>query len=231
MKTILIVLAVALTSFGVYYISSQSDSTPNIRGTSYDMYVFALQWGKTMCVGGDSSCNSKLSAIPKNEVSIHGLWPSLKSGAKMSDCNSGSSISVKSDGSSVFNSMKTYWPSLNSNTNEKFWTHEFNKHGYCYSKDYKTYFQKAMDVFKGKNLHRLILNAVGSQSGNYSISVSDLKTKLNNVLGGKYYGLVCKSSGGKKYLSEIRITMDTNFSYIKSTLSDSCSGTILIPFR
>ena len=227
MKTFLIVLAVALTAFGVYYVSNHE--TSNLRA-SYDMYVFALQWGKTMCIDGNSSCNSKLSSIPKNEVSIHGLWPSLKSGAKLADCNSGSSISVKSDGSSVFSSMKSYWPSL-TGTNEQFWTHEFNKHGYCYSKDYKTYFQKAMDVFKGKSFNKLVTKAVGSHSGNYSISVSDLKTKLNNVLGGKYYGLVCKSYGGKKYLSEIRVTLDTNFNYIKSTLSDSCSGTILIPYQ
>ena len=81
-------------------------------------------------------------------MSIHGLWPSLKSGASMSECNTGTQLSVTNDGSSLITKMKKYWPSL-TGSDTTFWSHEYTKHGYCYKmgdSSYKSYSQKALDV-------------------------------------------------------------------------------------
>ena len=97
MKSLFVVSAITLTTIiGLLYISQSNLPTLNLRAVpTYDAYVFAVQWGKTMCVSGGSSCEKKLSNIPKNHMSIHGLWPGMKSGARIADCNQGAAISIE----------------------------------------------------------------------------------------------------------------------------------------
>lgn len=229
MKTIILLATIALTTLGVYYFHTAG---AHLRGTNavpdYDMYVLAVQWGKTLCISGGSSCETRLKNIPANHMSVHGLWPSLKSGARLADCNTGAEISIVDDGSATFQTARKYWPSL-TGANEQFWNHEYNKHGYCYSNkikdfDYKKYFAKTLDIFQSKKINTLILNTFGSQSGEYTVSLSTLNSKLQSALGGKVYSLVCKNISGKQYLQEIRISLDLNFNYITSSLSSSCSS-------
>ena len=99
----------------------------NLRQTkqSYDSYVMAVQWSNGYCLA--NSCGSKADHVYKNTMTIHGLWPSLKSGKQLSDCTSG--VTITDDGSTLFTNMKQYWPSFSAtNTNEWFWEHEYNKH-------------------------------------------------------------------------------------------------------
>ena len=43
----------------------------------YDIYVFSIQWGYTMCLKNKNSvCLENLKNIEKYHLSIHGLWPS-----------------------------------------------------------------------------------------------------------------------------------------------------------
>lgn len=229
MKTIIIIATIALATLGVYFFHT---SGCHLRGSNavpdYDMYVFAVQWGKTMCISGGSSCENRLKNIPANHMSIHGLWPSLKSGSRLPDCNTGAEISIVDDGSSTFQTARKYWPSL-TGSNEKFWNHEYNKHGYCYSNkigdfDYKKYFDKALAVFQSKSINTLILNTFGSQTGEYKVSLATLTSKLESAVGGKYFSLVCKNISGKQYLQEIRFSLGLSFNYISSSLSSSCSS-------
>lgn len=241
MKSYIAIAAASLVVLGLFFLQV-NPTVVNLRGTAkevpdYNMYVFAVQWGKTMCLQGGSSCENKLANIPKNEMSIHGLWPSLLSGGRLPDCNQGSEISIVDDGSSTFLTARKYWPSLTGG-NEKFWNHEYNKHGYCYSNkiqdfDYKNYFQKTLDVFQEKKINTLILDTFGTQSGNYAVSLSTLKSKLNEQLGGEYYSLACKTISKKQYLQEIRFSLDLDFKFIDNNLSSNCSGKkdILIPYR
>ena len=241
MKSYIAIAAVSLVVLGLFFLRAKP-TTLNLKGAvnkvpDYNMYVFAVQWGKTLCLQGGSSCESKLANIPKNEMSIHGMWPSLISGARLPECNQGKEISIVDDGSSTFISARKYWPSL-TGPNEKFWNHEYNKHGYCYSNaiqdfDYKKYFQKTLDVFQEKKINTLILDLFGEQSGNYAVSLSELKSKLNEKLGGEYYSLVCKNISKKQYLQEIRFSLDLDFNYMENNASSTCSGKkdILIPYR
>ena len=106
MKTLIASLTITLACFGLYYCNTQSTLT----ATDYDMYVFAVQWGRTMCLSGYEGCDEKVLQIPKNKISIHGLWPNKKSGAYLPDCNQGTEIEIVDDGSDIFSFLHTYWP-------------------------------------------------------------------------------------------------------------------------
>ena len=195
----------------------------------YDYYFFALQWGPSMCVKTGSICYEKLKKVPRHEVTIHGLWPSLLKGKNLPECNTGTKISIKDD--DKMKEVRTYWPSLNGNANNVFWEHEYNKHGFCYNKrmnypegDYHFYFNKAMEIFKKKNLNRLIINAVGDHEGIQTFSYSKLYAGIRKVLGGDYFQIVCNTIKGKQYLGEIRVGFNLNFEFTKILKKTGCSN-------
>ena len=46
----------------------------------------------------------------------------------------GAEIPVVNDGTEIFKRMEVTWPSF-MKSDEDFWTHEYNKHGFCYVKE------------------------------------------------------------------------------------------------
>ena len=78
----------------------------NLRQTkqNYDSYVMAVQWPNGYCSA--TNCNGKDSVVPKNCMTVHGLWPNLKSGASLKDCTSG--VTITDTGSSLFLNMRKY---------------------------------------------------------------------------------------------------------------------------
>ena len=75
----------------------------NLRQTkqNYDSYVMAVQWPNGYCEA--KNCGGKDSVVPANTMTIHGLWPSLKSGNRLKECTSG--VKIKDDSSSLFSSV------------------------------------------------------------------------------------------------------------------------------
>jgi ribonuclease I len=184
---------------------------------TYDIYVLAVQWGSTMCLTSGETCYEKLKQIPRHSMSIHGLWPSLSSGASLADCNSGEDITVSDNGSNTFLTMRQYWPSLTS-TNQYFWSHEYNKHGYCYIKkyeyddqDYEYYFQKVLDLFFNYEINTLIIDLAGDADDGEYVLPDDFKEKMDLKFGVNTYSLRCTKYGGYYYLSEIRFRLDMDF--------------------
>ena len=144
---LLLTLLISITSF-------------NLRASkqNYDSYVFALQWSNGIC--NVKSCGGRNSVIEKNTLTIHGLWPSLKSGKFLDTCTSG--VKIVDNGNVFFLRLRKYWPSLEG-TNAKFWDHEYNKHGYCMVQEYDwdgydEYFDFVIDLFENKYKY-LIKNA------------------------------------------------------------------------
>ena len=101
-------------------------------------------------------CYQKLKNIPKNQFSIHGLWPGNLTGEYIADCNGNLTTEMideaKSKEGELFNEkMKKYWVSY-SESDEEFWIHEYNKHGNCYTNkmkqnDFVPYFKKSNVLF------------------------------------------------------------------------------------
>ena len=196
---------------------------------TYDIYILAVQWASTMCLTSGQTCYEKLKQIPRHSMSLHGLWPSLSSGATLPNCNSGEEITVSDNGSETFLSMRQYWPSLTS-TNQYFWTHEYNKHGYCYIKKYEYgdeeygyYFQKVLDLFFGMKINSLIIDIAGDAEDGEYVLPDDFKEKMDEKFGENTYSLRCTKYGGYYYLSEIRFRLDMNFNLTtKGKSQNSC---------
>ena len=151
--------------------------------------------------------------LPKNHFSMHGLWPSFSNGQQIGDCNSGSDIKIIEDASDLFSEMDVKWPSYTS-PNTKFWGHEFNKHGFCYTtkykiQDYKLYFKYALNVFDKYSFDTVMKRAFGDLQGEHSFSVQDLMSHLQAQLGDLIFELDCKPvSGGHQHLQEVRFFFD-----------------------
>lgn len=104
-------------------------------------------------------CRQKPS-IPKNKLTIHGLWPGFASGQQLPDCNTGAKIIIDDKQDGVYKRMDELWMSF-MGSNSDFWTHEYNKHGYCYTSkfDLKTpddYFEKVLALYDEFELEKTV---------------------------------------------------------------------------
>ena len=157
-------------------------------------------------------CKTKIKSVSQNTFTLHGLWPSLSSGAMLQDCNTGADIKIQEDSSSLFSEMDLKWLSYTTD-NIHFWTHEFNKHGYCYThkynySDYKVFFRYALDLFEKYSLEGLMRKALGDLHGEHAFSLVDLTTHLQQAAGGLDFDLDCVSKDGVQLLAEIRFVFD-----------------------
>lgn len=158
---------------------------------------------------------------------MHGLWPSHSSGKMMPTCNTGEQIKIESDSSSIFTEMDTFWLSYSSG-NESFWTHEYNKHGFCYATKYKrqdpkVFFQYALDLFTNHKLDQIFIKAFGELHGEQAFETQDLINHVQKVVPGLKFGLDCSFHDKKQYLQEIRFYFDLTLQpYDVSHYSSDC---------
>ena len=186
---------------------------------SYDSYVMAIQWSNGFCKL--HNCQEKADNVDKNTFTIHGLWPSLKNGKMMRSCTFG--IEVYEDDSLLFDDLRKNWPSLQG-SNEDFWKHELNKHGYCMMEeygweDYEEYFQFVLDLFvkEYKNLFNKIFPDLERTTIN--ISYDDLKEKIQKIIPDATFKMKCKSD----YITEFHFYLTKEFKpSVNSRFSNSC---------
>ena len=198
----------------------------NLRSTKqiYDSYVMAVQWANGYCTAND--CKGRDAVIPKNTLTIHGLWPTLKSGVYLDYCTTG--IKIIETNSSLFENMRIYWPSF-SGENNVFWEHEYNKHGYCMVEEfnwdnYTIYFQHVMDLFL-KSYKSLITNAFPGKTSNISVTYYEMKTAIRNIIPNATFNMKCT----KGYISEFYFYLERDYSPSTSTkFNNGCSWGILI---
>lgn len=149
-------------------------------------------------------------------MTLHGLWPSLKSGNMLPECNTGKDIPISIADKTLLTTMQSHWPSY-TGPDEKFWTHEYNKHGFCYTNKSKTegyipYFNIGMEIFKKNNLENFISELIdGSNEPEIAITTEELKVLVAKKFPDIKYNFDCKKSGAKSYLAEIRIYLDLDF--------------------
>jgi ribonuclease I len=203
----------------------------------FDMYVFSIQWGGTLCQSGNSHCHKKLNTIPKNIFTLHGLWPNLSNGNKMRKCNPGTDIKIVNDGSHIFTEMETYWISF-TNEDPDFWSHEYNTHGYCYTHKYqvedpKDYFQYALEIYKRHDMSRLFQKTFGDVSGSHSFDMNDLFHHVGRATNGLIYELVCKNYNKRQFLQEVRFFFNLDMVAIDIGRKGNCdpSKPIIVEFQ
>lgn len=194
------------------------------------------------------TCLKKLKNIPKNEFSIHGLWPGLKSGKFLSECGE---VLKKEDIEGVANSteigfynnyMKKYWVSFKEDDFD-FWFHEYNKHGLCYTNrkkqnNFTQYFKDTMDFFR-KNSFPTILkdsfpyvtdpmnNTTIGNSIIITVTKQDMDIILKSIFPGAFYKLNCGyNNKDPGYLTEIYFYYDEDFKpyNVPFTPDKACGG-------
>ncbi|QSZ35810.1 hypothetical protein DSL72_006932 [Monilinia vaccinii-corymbosi] len=155
--------------------------------------------------------DSNPSTGPEDSWTIHGLWPDHCDGTYDSNCDSSrqySSITniLKNAGqTSLLSYMNTYWVS-DSESNELFWEHEWNKHGTCIStldpscySSYTTgaevvdFFNVAVDLFKTLPTYDWLANAGIVPSTTKTYTSAQIQAAISDAFG--YTAIIgCKSS-------------------------------------
>lgn len=187
----------------------------------YDFYVFTVSWSDSFCktLQKPADCYSRIQALHDHRIlRIHGLWPSRKDGVFLKSCNdSGHYVTIPDSDEEPFITMSQIWPSLNSNGEKHFWEHEFNKHGYCYTKrndiaTYQPYFEKAVEMYNQLGVKDAMNNAFHGQPGDrFSVTYTQLESKLSEELGGVFYEFDCRFKNGEQLLNEVRMYLDLDF--------------------
>ena len=199
----------------------------------YDFYNFAIQNPRIFCYSYSNikdfkEClNKTIKYKTSNKLTIHGMWPSilnkLVKDIKKYNCNNGTTINVKTDEYKEFynNKMKLYWPSSSGN-HTNFWTHEYNKHGYCFNarknistNNYTYYFEKTIEFFESKNLANLF--AIISPDKAEKLTLEYNKTEFINLVKNKT-GITpyvfCADYNKTQMVYEIQFALDLNLTYI-----------------
>jgi ribonuclease I len=190
---------------------------------SFDSYVMAVQWANGYCSA--NSCGSKADHVEKNTFTIHGLWPSLKSGKQLSDCTSG--VKIEDDGSALFSDMKQYWPSF-AKSNEEFWEHEYNKHGFCMVEEYgwsgyEEYFDFVISLLL-KTYKNLFIKVFPDKK-TVTITYENLVKAIQNIIPSATLKINCKSN----YLYEIYFYVEKDFSpSTNSRFSNTCQSAKIV---
>ena len=198
----------------------------NLRSTkqNYDSYVMAVQWANGYCSA--VNCGNKNANVERNTMTIHGLWPGLKTGKQLAQCTSG--VKIIDDGSSTFVNMRKYWPSFGK-SNKDFWEHEYNKHGYCMVEEfgwsgYRDYFNYVINLHL-KTYKDLIKKAFPDSSGTTTVNYDSMKQAIQKVIPGATFNMRCTST----YISEFYFYLEKNLSpcpYYK--FSNSCKSGKLV---
>ncbi|KAJ3170877.1 ribonuclease T2-like [Irineochytrium annulatum] len=168
--------------------------------------VLALQWLPGYCAV--NACSFDQTKIPSNRWTIHGLWPDTCSGAQVATCDSArqyTDVYTRLQGSSIFNDMTTYYLSYNGLTASgynSFWSHEWGKHGTCYSPaatscvsgtngDVIKFFGDVITAAAKFDLYAPLYNAGIVPGGTYTATA--IKTAIQNAFPGIAVGLQCTS--------------------------------------
>ena len=208
----------------------------HLQTTDYDCYAFAVQWMSkyiwvsftflnnipffidNCCV--DDVCWEKLKQIPTNTLSIHGLWPSNTTGVYLPTCNEGEQIQITRQETELYDNLTKYWTS-SKESYENFWTHEYNKHGYCYtarvgSDNPDDYFTYTLEMFHSLGFPDLFNRMFHyPQEKEIQIAHGEFVRVIDAMYPGAKYKLLCRldATTGKRYVTEIYFYYDLEFNF------------------
>ena len=199
---------------------------------TYDMYFFTILWLGTTCLMKGELCFERIANVPKNAFTIHGLWPNYRNGTILLEwCNGKNDIEIEINDRELSSFMNQYYVS-GYHTEEYFWGHEYNKHGYCYMQrngfdvyDYEKYFNLTKNLFIKYDLANIFIDIYkyeiepGNKQINRDIFESYFESK---GLSKDTYLLVCTNITNEfngevqPHLLEIRIRFDLDFNLLKN---------------
>ncbi|GLT42660.1 hypothetical protein SLA2020_166480 [Shorea laevis] len=94
----------------------------------YDYMQYVVQWQPAVC--SNPKNNRRCTKLPKQNFTIHGLWPSNFSGAHVIDCRQGHAFDIN-EVRPIRAELDECWPDMLRRSNDFFWGAEWGKHGRC----------------------------------------------------------------------------------------------------
>ena len=221
-------------NFQIYF----SDEKKKPVYEKFEFYVLTALWNPSSCRQRGKECYKKVKEKELNILMMHGLWPSYNSGRIPQWCNINEDIQIKDFPEELKNNMTNYWIGTY-RTNEDFWTHEYNRHGYCYNQrinqsvtDYSFYFQKSIDLYNYYNVKNLLNELFpGIFPGDRKLNKTYIDEKLDQMFGKGTYALTCIKYEDKYYLNEMRLKLDLEFNLTsKGRTTSNCPEEIYAEF-
>jgi ribonuclease I len=211
------------------YSFKRKDDRPGFKDPSheYDFYLFVITWSDSYCrwQKKPARCYRQLHALNEKRIfRIHGLWPNRSDGKYLGDCNTGQQFKIPDSAAEPYVTMKQIWPSLNYNSRRNFWSHEYNKHGYCYTKrndiaTYHPFFEKTIEMYNQFSIKTLMNRAFDTTPGKqYSLKYNEIRSNFKKAIGGDYFELKCSYNKYTKehLLDEVRLFLDMDFKPLES---------------
>ena len=198
---------------------------------TYDMYFLTVLWLGTTCHMKGEQCYENIKVVPKNILTLHGLWPNYRNGTLADWCNGKNDIEIEIKDKTLSEFMETHYIS-GYHTNAYFWGHEYNKHGVCYMQrkglditDYETFFNLAKKMYLDYDLANFFIDMLKDriEPGDMQINRNEVESYFDNKGFPKHtYLLVCTNITNEvdslvyPHLLEIRIRFDLDFKLLKN---------------
>ncbi|GAB1601466.1 ribonuclease DdI-like isoform X1 [Argonauta hians] len=185
----------------------------------YDYYMFSQQWPGSFCHVHDYCL--RYVTEKRDLWSIHGLWPSTANSNRLKFCKSNEPFRI-SKVQNMKNELKVYWPSYSS-SNEKFWKHEWDKHGRCSNMTEQEYFKKTLQLKKEYKITKALKKSGIIPTNRRKYKVSDIQKALDKAYKARVQLICVKSDKTKEfYLAEARFCLDLKFRLIHCKKRSSC---------
>lgn len=167
----------------------------------FDYYHFVKHWPGTVCT---------LEECP-DRWTIHGLWPGRNDGRTPNMCSGKFDENVIQELKNA-TKLEYLWPNLNkSSSNEAFWKHEWEKHGWCSNLGFRNYFNWTLQLAEQFDFGS-ILNRSGILK-NQKNKFDDIKDALIANIG-KIPIVKSKNFKKKKSLYQIEVCLDKELQLI-----------------
>ena len=215
---------------------------------TYDVYMYSIFFQTGTCKSIGYQCYQAIENFPKNIWTIHGLWPNFKNGTIPTWCHGENDIEIQIKNESLYNYMKEYFRGLY-RSDEGFWKHEYNRHGYCYNQrnnidvyHYEEFFLKVVEIYKKYDLGNIFLDMYNQNlpKGDILITKKEMEKFLETKgLEKGNYLLICnnnviKSNKKVSFIMEMRIRIDLDFkSFYKNeteVTKDDCPDEFYVEF-
>ena len=191
----------------------------------YDVYIYSIFFQTGTCRSDGYQCYQAIENFPKNIWTIHGLWPNFKNGTIPDWCHGENDIEIEIKNESLYNYMKEYYRGLY-RSDEGYWKHEYNRHGYCYNQrnnidvnNYEEFFLKVVEIYKKYDLGNIFFDMYNQDlpKGDKLITKIEMENflKTKGLEKGNYL-LICdnniiKSNKKVSFIKEMRIRIELDF--------------------
>lgn len=192
----------------------------------FDHVVLAQSWPQTACWGMNDKWNetdfecSSCPFLPKNKYNfvMHGVWPSNFKGNHPAFCKPQFQYDPNLlNRLSLRKKLNEEWPSMefsnNIIKNDKFWKHEWDKHGNCAMglpgiNNFTSYFTKSLELLSEHNMGKILAQSgivPGKMKYYYEDIINAIKDALNVETS---FNCANNYLTNEQYIDEVYICLD-----------------------